>query len=110
MDDRDQIVDESTLRGPERTMTEVVADSVHQPWRYAGSYSHADTGLYQMGQRWYDPTQMRFTQMDPKLGELPGATDSEPVHLRGQRPDQQRRPNGTLFRRARGVGTSFLPR
>jgi RHS repeat-associated protein len=79
---------------PYGKMTEVVTDNVHQPWRYAGSYSHAETGLYQMGQRWYDPTQMRFTQMDPKLGELKDPLTLNPYLYAAGDPVNQFDPSG----------------
>ncbi len=39
--------------------------TVANPFRYAGAVWDSSTGLYQMGQRFYDPTIGRFTQLDP---------------------------------------------
>jgi len=35
------------------------------PWRYAGGYYEAESGLYLMGARYYAPTLGRFLQQDP---------------------------------------------
>jgi len=43
---------------------EVTGDPAVTPWRYAGAYLDA-TGLYHMGERYYDPALGRFTQQDP---------------------------------------------
>ncbi|CCF85159.1 hypothetical protein NITHO_4570011 [Nitrolancea hollandica Lb] len=42
--------------------------SVANPWRFGGSYGayhDADTGLYKIGMRYYDPGLGRWTQQDP---------------------------------------------
>ncbi|MGH9070138.1 MAG: RHS repeat-associated core domain-containing protein [Acidimicrobiales bacterium] len=39
--------------------------TVGQPFGYIGAYYDASVGLYHLGARWYDPTQPRFTQLDP---------------------------------------------
>jgi RHS repeat-associated protein len=38
--------------------------SVATPWRFAGEYLDASTGLYKIGERFYDPTLGRWTQQD----------------------------------------------
>lgn len=38
--------------------------SVVNPWRFAGQY-HDPSGLYKMGERYYDPALGRWTQQDP---------------------------------------------
>jgi RHS repeat-associated protein len=39
--------------------------TVPNPWRFAGAYFDAETGLYKIGARYYAPTQARWTQRDP---------------------------------------------
>jgi RHS repeat-associated protein len=39
--------------------------SITVPHRFAGEYHDAETGLYKIGQRYYDPTHGRWTQPDP---------------------------------------------
>jgi RHS repeat-associated protein len=38
--------------------------SVTNPWRYAGQYLDTSTGMYHMGERYYDPRLGRWTQQD----------------------------------------------
>lgn len=38
--------------------------AVTNPWRFAGAYLDAATGLYKMGARYYDPSLGRWTQQD----------------------------------------------
>jgi RHS repeat-associated protein len=37
----------------------------YNPYRYTGTYRDSQTGLYQMGSRYYSPGTGRFTQVDP---------------------------------------------
>lgn len=46
------------------------SSSAYNPIRYAGTYQDADTGLYQMGARYYDPDSGRFTQADPLPSQM----------------------------------------
>jgi RHS repeat-associated protein len=39
-------------------------EAVNNPWRFASEY-HDPTGLYKMGERYYDPKLGRWTQQDP---------------------------------------------
>ncbi len=39
--------------------------STYNPYRYTSTYLDSDTGLYQMGARYYEPDAGRFTQIDP---------------------------------------------
>jgi RHS repeat-associated protein len=39
--------------------------TVANPWRYTGAYQDSSTGLYKLGQRYYDPALGRWTQQDP---------------------------------------------
>jgi RHS repeat-associated protein len=41
--------------------------TVANPWQFTSAYFDSVTGLYKMGLRYYDPTQGRFTQQDPKV-------------------------------------------
>ena len=52
--------------GQTLTATGVAAAS---PWRFAGQYLDG-TGLYKMGERYYDPSLGRWTQQDPIAGTL----------------------------------------
>ncbi|MEO8134796.1 MAG: RHS repeat-associated core domain-containing protein, partial [Betaproteobacteria bacterium] len=49
--------------------------STVNPYRYSGQRLDADTGLYQMRARYYDPAAARFTSRDP-LGGRPGSPAS----------------------------------
>jgi RHS repeat-associated protein len=40
------------------------------PWRYATGYQDPNTGHYKLGARYYNPTQGRFTQVDPSGREV----------------------------------------
>ncbi|WP_150275410.1 RHS repeat-associated core domain-containing protein [Paenibacillus tepidiphilus] len=48
----------------------VEKEEVSNPFRYASEYYDKTTGLYSMGQRWYDPGTGRFLQEDTFEGEL----------------------------------------
>ncbi|MER7722270.1 RHS repeat-associated core domain-containing protein, partial [Streptomyces flaveolus] len=50
--------------GPTGLPRGTTAETVPQPYRYAGAYADP-TGLYKMGHRYYDPSLGRFTQPDP---------------------------------------------
>jgi len=49
---------------------------VPNPWQYTGGYLDSETGLVKLGQRYYDPTLGRFTQLDPKGGGYVYAGDN----------------------------------
>ena len=38
--------------------------TVTNPWRYAGAYQDSTTGLYKMGERYYNPALARWSQQD----------------------------------------------
>ncbi len=40
----------------------------YNPFQYTGTYLDGDTGMYQMGARYYQPGTGRFTQLDPVNG------------------------------------------
>ncbi len=42
-----------------------VTENVPNPFRYIGALWDASTGLYKLGERYYDPSIGRFTQTDP---------------------------------------------
>jgi len=54
--------------------------SVPNPFRYAGAMLDSSTGLYKMGERYYDPSIGRFTQDDPAGGGY-GYVQGNPVNL-----------------------------
>lgn len=39
--------------------------SIANPWRFTGEYLDSTTGLYKMGERYYDPSIARWSQQDP---------------------------------------------
>jgi RHS repeat-associated protein len=51
------------------SMMSVGSVGIDNPWRYVGAYQDG-TGLYKMGERFYDPTTGRFTQQDPLVNPL----------------------------------------
>ncbi|MDQ4069210.1 MAG: RHS repeat-associated core domain-containing protein, partial [Actinomycetota bacterium] len=53
--------------GANATATTMNGSLPPNPWRWNASYLDA-TGLYKMGERYYDPTLGRFTQVDPVKG------------------------------------------
>ncbi len=52
------------------------SNSVANPWQYTGGYYDSATKLVKMGQRYYDPSLGRFTQLDPKGGGYTYAGDN----------------------------------
>lgn len=48
----------------------VEKEEIDNPFRYSSEYFDKSTGLYSMGQRWYDPAVGRFLQEDTFEGEL----------------------------------------
>jgi RHS repeat-associated protein len=59
---------------------------VANPWRYAGGYYDANTGLYKFGIRYYDPSTGRWTQRDPVGGSLQELTKANPYVYAGNDP------------------------
>jgi RHS repeat-associated protein len=57
--------------------------SASNPWRYAGGYYDANTGLYKFGIRYYDPTTGRWTQRDPVGGSLQELVKANPYVYAG---------------------------
>ena len=50
--------------------------TVTNPWRYAGQYQDSTTGLYKMGERYYNPGLGRWSQQDPIVDfAIPGQDD-----------------------------------
>jgi len=67
-----------TKHGPDSNPTYLtIADG--NPFRYTGAYLDS-TGLYKMGERYYDPARGRFTQLDPLGNGYVYASDN-PVNL-----------------------------
>lgn len=56
-----------------------VSEQVANPFRYIGAIYGAGTGLYKMGERYYDPSTGRFTQEDP-LGGGHRYADDKPIN------------------------------
>jgi len=57
-----------------------VTGSVPNPFRYVGAMLDSSTGLYKMGERYYDPSIGRFTQEDPAGGGY-GYADGNPINF-----------------------------
>lgn len=58
-----------------------VTETVSNPFRFAGAIWDAGTGLYKMGERYYDPSVGRFTQPDPFDGQDYTYVAGNPVNL-----------------------------
>jgi RHS repeat-associated protein len=64
-------------------------ENVANPWQFAGGYLDATTGLYKFGTRYYNPTVGRWTQPDPKGGNITDINslaryayaDDDPINL-----------------------------
>jgi RHS repeat-associated protein len=83
--------------------------SLYNPYRYGGAYQDADTGLSQMGARYYDASTGRFTQQDPLPESMVeaqryGYTPGNPVNFID--PSGLRYNNGTPYPRYYGGGSS----
>jgi RHS repeat-associated protein len=63
--------------------------AVPNPWRFDDGYYESGSGLYKFGERYYNPSDNRWTQLDPS-GQNPGYifTDDNPVN--------EADPTGTL--------------
>jgi RHS repeat-associated protein len=57
-----------------------VTQAVTNPFRFTGAVWDSSTGLYKMGERYYDPSTGRFTQLDPAGTGYVYASD-DPVNL-----------------------------
>ncbi|HZU11363.1 MAG TPA: RHS repeat-associated core domain-containing protein [Chloroflexota bacterium] len=57
-----------------------VSEQVSNPFRYIGAIWDASTGLYKMGERYYDPSVGRFTQLDP-LGTGYAYAGGDPINF-----------------------------
>jgi len=60
--------------------TTSVSEQVPNSFRYIGALWDASTGLYKMGERYYDPSIGRFTQLDP-LGDGYGYASADPINF-----------------------------
>ncbi len=60
--------------------TTSVTEGVSNPFRYIGAMWEPSTGLYKMGERYYDPKVGRFTQPDPLDGQTYTYTAGNPVN------------------------------
>jgi RHS repeat-associated protein len=70
-------------------------EAAPQPFRFQGQYEDA-TGLYHMGQRYYDPTTGRWLQMDPDV-QVTDPTQSNPYAFAGSDPVNNVDASGLLF-------------
>ena len=69
-------------------------ETVTNPWRYAGGYHDATTGLYKFGTRYYDPQLGRWTQKDPVGGSVGKIGSGNPYVYAGNVPTMQVDPSG----------------
>jgi len=65
---------------PYGNVTPGASNSGANPWQYTGGYLDSETGLVKLGQRYYDPSFGRFTQLDP-LGGGYVYTNDNPVNF-----------------------------
>jgi RHS repeat-associated protein len=61
--------------------TTSVSETVSNPFRFIGAEWDSSTGLYKMGERYYDPTIGRFTQPDPLDGQTYTYAGNNPVNF-----------------------------
>lgn len=59
-----------------QTLTGTGTLATVNPYRYAGGYYDSTTGLYKLGERYYNPALGRFTQPDPDGSGFPYASDN----------------------------------
>jgi RHS repeat-associated protein len=71
-------------------------DNVVQPYRFQGQYEDS-TGLYHMGDRYYDPTTGRWTQPDPDA-DVTTPTGANPYTFAADDPANNTDPSGLLTR------------
>jgi RHS repeat-associated protein len=70
--------------------------SVANPFRYAGEYQDAESDLYYLRARYYDPASQQFLTRDPLVAATEQAYNSAPSRrARGQRRDRRGRLSGT---------------
>jgi RHS repeat-associated protein len=65
---------------------------IFSPWRFTGAY-HDPTGLYKIGERYYDPTLGRWTQQDPYVDALDPKQWNRYIYV-GQDPINYTDPTG----------------
>jgi len=61
--------------------TTSVTEGVSNSFRYIGAVWDSQTGLYQMGERYYDPKVGRFTQTDPLDGQTYAYSVDSPINF-----------------------------
>jgi RHS repeat-associated protein len=71
--------------------------SVANPWCFAAGYFDSPTGLTKFGTRYYDPNVMRWTQQDPKLGDLEDPVSLNRYEYAGDNPTSNIDPTGEFF-------------
>jgi len=77
--------------------------TIANPWRFAGQYYDATTGLYKMGQRYYNPANARWTQQDP-IRQIADQRQSDRYPYAGDDPINITDPNGTFWDTVMHVG------
>lgn len=74
------------------TTTEAVAN----PWKFTGGYLDSQTGLYEFGARYYDPTLGRWTQQDSNTGSIADQGTMNRFVYAGNDPVNQVDPSGSF--------------
>ncbi len=73
---------------------------VPNPWRFQGGYLDSGTGLYKMGERYYDPAIGAWTQLDPAGSGGYTFVSGDPINLAD--------PNGLCNLQTAGGNSSNL--
>ena len=76
--------------------TTSVTEGVSNPFRYIGAVWDSQTGLYQMGERYYDPKVGRFTQPDPLDGQTYAYAGGNPANYVDPAGLSESKPNAIL--------------
>lgn len=93
---------------PYGNMTATGTDDVYQPWRFAQGYFDQETGLYKMGERYYDPLLHRFTQTDPVMGSLGNPIALNPYLYAGNNPVNFVDPTGRFWDEVKAAAAAGL--
>jgi RHS repeat-associated protein len=60
--------------------TTASSETIANPLRYAGEYQDAETGLYYLRARYYDPATQQFLSRDPLIAATEQAYNPTPSH------------------------------
>ncbi|HLG78277.1 MAG TPA: RHS repeat-associated core domain-containing protein [Ktedonobacteraceae bacterium] len=71
-------------------------NSVANPFQYEGGCFESSTGLVKFGTRYSNPRLGRWTQQDPKAGNLSNSDSLNPYLYAGEDPVNETDPNGAV--------------